>query len=153
MLSKSDTAYPRFKSIISQKDLEQYYTPTAEELAFCRGKTRSKESLLGLAVLLKTFQHLGYFVKFVEIPKQIVAHIASSLKITSPIRSMKRYEKQSTRQKHFNLIREYLKVKPYADNGHSSLTDSLRQAAATREDLSDIITIWESKFLSETGLN
>ncbi len=153
MLSKSDTAYPRFKSTISQKDLEQCYTPTAEELAFCRGKTRSKESLLGLAVLLKTFQHLGYFVKFVEIPKQIVAHITFSLKITSPVGSMKKYEKQSTRQKHLNLIREYLKVKPYADNGHSSLTDSLRQAAATREDLSDIITIWESKFLSETGLN
>lgn len=141
MLSKSDTAYPRFKSTISQKDLEQCYTPTAEELAFCRGKSRSKESLLGLAVLLKTFQCLGYFVKFVEIPKQIVAHITSSLKITSPIRSMKKYEKQSTRQKHLNLIREYLKVKPYADNGHSSLADGLRQAATTREDLSDIINM------------
>ena len=127
MLSKSDTAYPRFKSLISQKDLEQYYTPTAEELTFCRGKTRGKESFLGFVVLLKTFQRLGYFVKFVEIPKLIFAHIASSLKITSSIRSMKRYEKQSTRQKHLNLIREYLKVKPYTDNGYSSLTDGLRQ--------------------------
>lgn len=141
MISKSDTAYPRFKSTISKNDLEQCYTPTAEEIAFCRGKTRSKENLLGLVVLLKTFQHLGYFVNYVEIPKPILAHIASTLKLTSPIRSMKRYEKSSTRQKHLNLIREYLNVKPFVDDGLSSLTAGLRLAAATREDLADIINM------------
>jgi TnpA family transposase len=141
MLSKSDTAYPHFKNIISQNDLEQFYTPTAEEIAFCRGKTRNKGNLLGLVVLLKTFQRLGYFVNYLEMPKPILAHVASRLKLTSPIRSMKKYEKSSTRQKHLNLIREYLNVKPFVDGGLSSLTTGLRLAATTREDIADIINM------------
>jgi len=149
MINKSDSAYPRFKSIVSKKDLEQCYPPTAEELAFCRGKTRSKENLLGLVVLLKTFQRLGYFVNCVEILKPILAHNASRLKLTSPIKSMKRYEKSSTRQKHLNLIREYLNVKPFVDGGLSTLSAGLRLAAATREDLADIINMGvESSFVT-----
>lgn len=141
MLSKSDTAYPHFKNIISQNDLEQLYTPTTEEIAFCRGKTRNKENLLGLVVLLKTFQRLGYFVNYLEMPKPILAYVASRLKLTSPIRSIKKYEKSSTRQKHLNLIRDYLNVKPFVDGGLSSLTTGLRLAATTREDIADIINM------------
>lgn len=43
--------------------------------------------------------------------------------------------------KHLNLIREYLNVKPFVDGGLSSLTAGLRLAAATREDLADIINM------------
>ena len=37
MPSIQDTAYPRFKKNISQKELEQIYTPTQEEIVLARG--------------------------------------------------------------------------------------------------------------------
>ena len=141
MLSKTDTAYPQLKFKISKRDLELCYTPTNEELDFCRNRTRGKGSLLGFVVMLKTFQRLGYFVKVIEVPEQILLHIAAYLNISSPKSLWKKYEKQRVRENHLHLIREYLNVKSYSDGGNASLEKGLRQAVPTREDLADIINM------------
>jgi hypothetical protein len=59
-MQPSDTAYPRFKTRLTQAELEQFYTPTDEELAYCINVTLSPTTRLGFVVLLKTFQRLGY---------------------------------------------------------------------------------------------
>ena len=76
-MQPSDTAYPRFKTRLTQAELEQFYTPTDEELAFCANVTRLPTTQLGFVVLLKTFQRLGYFVSSNEVPQTIVEHIAA----------------------------------------------------------------------------
>ena len=62
MPSASDTAYPRLKNNPSVKELQDLYTPNDAELLFAQGRTRRPEHQLGLLLLLKTFQRLGYFV-------------------------------------------------------------------------------------------
>jgi hypothetical protein len=66
---------PRFKSAITDRELQEWYSPTAEELAFAETQTRSATAKVGLLVLLKTFQRLGYCVTLPEIPRRIVERI------------------------------------------------------------------------------
>src|SRR4051812_44579546 len=62
-----DTAYPRLAA-----------SPGAAELAFVTGRTRRAGPRLALLVLLKTFQHLGYFVLLRDVPAAIVDLLADS---------------------------------------------------------------------------
>jgi hypothetical protein len=56
MPSLERTAYPRFGRVITSRELESAYTPSEEERAWAKSKTRTSDHLLGLAVLLKCFQ-------------------------------------------------------------------------------------------------
>ena len=49
-----ETAYPRLKSAITDSELQECYSPTAEELTFAETQTRSATAKVGLLVLLKT---------------------------------------------------------------------------------------------------
>ena len=60
MPSIHETAYPRLKSAIGEKELERYYTPTKEELALALSSANGSTGRLSFLVLLKTFQRLGY---------------------------------------------------------------------------------------------
>lgn len=75
MPSASDTIYPRLKTNPSAKDLDERYTPNVFELVFATKRTRQPAPRVGLLLLLKTFQRLGYFVCYGEIPAPIVRHI------------------------------------------------------------------------------
>jgi hypothetical protein len=61
MPSASDSVYPRLKNNPSSKELHEVYTPIPSELAFARERTRQPVQRVGLLLLLKTFQRLGYF--------------------------------------------------------------------------------------------
>lgn len=75
MPSVHETVYPRFKSNINSKDLENLYTPTKDELDFANQTTRGGITKLCLILSLKSFQKLGYFVPTVEIPETILKYI------------------------------------------------------------------------------
>src|ERR1051326_8819060 len=77
MPSASDTAYPLLKEELSDKELAEVYTPSEHELAFSRKRTNQPVQRLGLLLLLKTFQRLGYFVRYADVPERIVRHIAT----------------------------------------------------------------------------
>ena len=51
-----DTAYPRLKSSISEKELNEIYTPTADEFDLAHSLTNSTAMRIGFLILLKTFQ-------------------------------------------------------------------------------------------------
>ena len=57
-----DTAYPRLKSSDSEKELNEIYTPTADEFDLVHTLTHSTAMRIGFLVLLKIFQRLGYFI-------------------------------------------------------------------------------------------
>ena len=63
MSAAYETAYPRFKSELTDKELDDIYTPNSSELHFARQQTNTQAERVFLLVQLKTCQRLGYFVK------------------------------------------------------------------------------------------
>lgn len=63
MTSIYRTAYPRFNSNqkLRAKELETDYSLTTAELTYIKENIRDDSLRLGFAVLLKVFQHMGYF--------------------------------------------------------------------------------------------
>jgi hypothetical protein len=57
----SETAYPRLKSNITQKDLNKIFSPMLQEINFVDSITQSDTSILWVTVMLKVFRRLGYF--------------------------------------------------------------------------------------------
>jgi hypothetical protein len=72
-----ETAYPRIRSHLSDKELEELYTPSADDLACIDGSTKSTVAAFGGVVLLKTFQRLGYFPPFDALPPRLIHHLAA----------------------------------------------------------------------------
>ena len=77
MAAIHDTAYPRLKYNLSQKEINSIYTPLDDELIWVRTRRLKGELTLLCLVFLKCFQRLGYFPKVADIPKSIIVHIAS----------------------------------------------------------------------------
>lgn len=61
MTSIDRTAYPRFGRVVSGRELTDSFTPTDAEAEWARGRTQDQQHQLVLAVLLKSYQRLGYF--------------------------------------------------------------------------------------------
>lgn len=68
MTAIHETAYPRIRSNVTDKELVELYTPTEEQLSFADENAQAPVQKLGLLVLLKSFQRLGYFPMLREIP-------------------------------------------------------------------------------------
>ena len=92
MPSPSDTAYPRLKANPTAAELDDIYTPTLFELVFVDEHTRQPAPRLGLLLLLKTFQRLGYFVHYRDIPESIVHHIAQLAGCSTVLERMPAYD-------------------------------------------------------------
>ena len=75
MASIERTAYPQFKRNPVVRELVAAYTPTDAELAFITENARQPGHRLALALLLKSFQRLGYFPAVDEVPAAVVRHI------------------------------------------------------------------------------
>jgi hypothetical protein len=140
-LQPSDTAYPRFKTRLTTTELEQFYTPTEEEWAFCASVTRLPITQLGIAILLKTFQRLGYFVRSNEIPEIIIQHIATSINRRVDRKGLLDYDQSKVRYNHLVVIKQFLSVVSFSDQGKALLHTTLRDAALTKEDVADIINV------------
>ena len=76
MTAIHETAYPRLKSSITERDLIEVYSPSTAERDLARKASKGHNARLGFLVLLKTFQRLGYFVMLDGVPKAIINHIA-----------------------------------------------------------------------------
>jgi hypothetical protein len=136
-----ETAYPRLKSTVTDKELQEIYSPTPEELAFAEHPTRSVTAKIGLLVLLKTFQRLGYFLPLVQIPHRIIAHITMCLEIPAIPAGLTRYDAMASRTRHMALIREWLGVTAYGPAARRVMSTVAVEAARTKEDLADIINV------------
>jgi TnpA family transposase len=137
----SDTAYPRFKTRLTSAELEQFYTPTDEELAFCTNITRLPMTQLGFVILLKTFQRLGYFVLSNKVPEAIIGHIATTINRRVNREVLQRYDQLKVRYNHMAAIRRFLDVKPFSSQGKTLLRATVSEAALTKEDVADIVNV------------
>ena len=141
MIPASDTAYPRFKPPYSSTELARCYTPTHEDLALCLRSTKAVSTRLDFMVLLKTFQHLGYFVRSTEVPDTIVHHIADAMEQRVSVARLHHYDDSRARAEHLRVIRIQLQVNSYSQGGEGVLQRALREAALSKEDLADIINV------------
>ena len=140
-MQPSDTAYPRFKTRLTQAELERFYTPTDEELEFCANVTRLPTTQLGFVVLLKTFQRLGYFVPTNEVPEAVIEHIATAIKRRVDREVLHRYDQSEVRRNHLAAVRRFLDVKPFSAEGRTLLRATFSEAAMTKEDVADIVNV------------
>ena len=140
-MQPSDTAYPRFKSRPSPTELERFYTPTDTELVFCDSTTRSNTTRLGFALLLKTYQRLGYFVTSEQVPNAIVEHVAAAIGEHCDRNSLRQYDVSQARRKHLSAVRQFLVVKPFGEDGKVLMRQTFAEAALTKEDVIDIFNI------------
>jgi TnpA family transposase len=139
MTAIHETAYPRIRSNITDKELETLYTPSELEIKFAASNTQAPVQKLGLLVLLKTFQRLGYFPMLPTIPRRVIRHIATSAGLEDVVADLENYELVGSRKKHLPLIRDWLHIKAFRDGGQPVLVRALENACQTKDIIADII--------------
>ena len=136
-----ETVYPRFKSSISEKELNDIYTPTQEEIIFSRKIVRGENAKLCFLIMLKSFQRLGYFVSPSNIPQSIIQHISKVMNIAISSEDIENYNKSGTRLRHVQVIREYLNIKSYGSDARHVLVRAIGASARTKDEPSDLINV------------
>jgi hypothetical protein len=79
MTAIHETAYPRIRSNLNDPELQELYTPRVDDLLFVRRVTKSSVTELGLVLLLKSFQRLGYFPNFDALPPRLIHQMREHL--------------------------------------------------------------------------
>jgi TnpA family transposase len=141
MTAIHETAYPRIRSNLTDKDLRELYTPTTDDLAFIRDATKSAVTALGLAILLKTFQRLGYFPAFDALPPRLIDYIAGVIGIPHVESNLQQYDVSGYRWRHLPLIRAHLRITTFSDGGRRILVGAVLEAARSKDILADIINV------------
>lgn len=142
MSSIHETAYPRLKTNFTDRELDEIYTPSADELNFVRQNMRQAMDRLALLILIKTCQRLGYFVSPSEVPKDIVIHIAISAKIESfGKKKLRRLDQTMHLYRLRDLAREYLNLKAFKTDSKDLVFRIAEEAAQTKQELADIINV------------
>jgi hypothetical protein len=141
MTAIHETAYPRIRSNLSDKDLDELYTPTPDDLAFIERSTQSSVAAFGGLVLLKTFQRLGYFPAFHGLPPRLIQHLATAMGMLLPRDALERYEQRRLRESHMPHIRAHLGITAFSDGGRRVLVGALLDAAQSKDILADLINV------------
>lgn len=140
MASIERTAYPRFKKVVSERELDDVFTPTFDEVAWAADTApRSEENLVALVVLLKSFQRLGYFPNVGDIPDEVAAHVAghlgaasTGLRASGLARTLVRYRR---------LIRDRTGVVHDPPRARAAAEQTIRAAARTKDNPADLINV------------
>ena len=135
------TACPRFKRILTAKDLEEVYTPTPQERFLALRSTKGTVAEIGFLVLFKTYQRLGRFVPLNEVPPAIVNHIIKIIDPTLHISDLERYDTSGTRQRRIPLIRAARQLQPYGPAARTCALKAMIAVARTKEDVADLINV------------
>ncbi len=106
------TAYPRFpkKRKIKSTELSNSYSLRDDEIKMIKLAAKNDKSRFNLAIQLKAFQRLGYFIDMDKIPSEISVHIRQSLKYHYRLTPGYSDNNKSI-YRHRQKIREFLNVK------------------------------------------
>jgi Domain of unknown function (DUF4158) len=141
MLSASDTAYPRLKASPTARELDELFTPNLFELTFAESHTREPANCVGLLLLFKTFQRLGYFVQVGDIPISIAHHVSRAAGFTEIPKDLATYDSGTVRIQHMALVRSYVGVGAFDRKAQKIMLKACVEASRFREDLADIINV------------
>src|SRR5947199_1093129 len=141
MPTESETAYPRFKSVVTDRELREVYTPTPDECDLARQHTTGSVAQVAFLILLKTFQRLGYAVSLTAVPVRVVDHIANQGGLTVTTADLIGYDASGTRRRHLRIIRTHLGISAYGPEAQATMEQAMAEAALGKDDLTDLITI------------
>ena len=141
MTAIHETAYPRIRSNLSEKELKELYTPTPDDLAFLERATKSTVAAFGGLVLLKTFQRLGYFPPFDGLPLSLIQHLATARSLLLPHEVLQQYEQRRLRESHISQIRDHCGITAFSNGGRRALVGALLEAAQSKDILADLINV------------
>src|SRR5699024_9736475 len=140
MPSIQDTTYPRIKSTLTEKELDEVYTPQRKEIGWAASKSKGSLQQLALLVLMKSVQKLGIFNSVDEIPKVIVQHIAKKDLLPLPEKaSWEGYSRSRTAKRHVRFVRDYLQTRPFNQEGHKVMMDTMTTSAYSKDDPADLV--------------
>src|SRR5262249_27842229 len=114
MTAVHETAYPRMRSALTDTELQDLYTPTPDDLTFIERATKSPVAAFGGLLLLKTFQRLGYFLSFDEVPPRLLRYLATATGVLLPHDCLQQYEQRGFRKWHLPLIRHHMGITAFS---------------------------------------
>jgi TnpA family transposase len=133
------TAYPRFKAVVSERELHDVFTPTADETVWATEVARFNGHLVVLVVLLKSFQRLGYFPRIGDVPTEVTAHVAQQIGIESASGVASGISRTLVRYR--QLIRDRVGVVHDPIVARSVASTAIRNAAQTKDNPADLINV------------
>ena len=139
MTSIERTAYPRFKRLLSARELHVFYSPTADEVAWARGFAGSDEHLLAMVVLLKCFGRLGYFPPLQTVPAVVIEHVRRDLGLPEDVVAV--HAAPRTAKRHRDFVRQRFGVVRNSAAARKVAAEAIREAAHARNQPPDLINI------------
>jgi hypothetical protein len=139
MTSIERTAYPRFKRLITARELHVFFTPSEEERAWVEEVTDSDEHQLALLVALKSYQRMGCFPKAYDVPVQVVEFVRRAVEL--PVSTLPVYASGRTAERHRSRVRERCGVRYDGQVARSLAEETMRVAAASKNNPADLINI------------
>ncbi|GAA2280874.1 MULTISPECIES: DUF4158 domain-containing protein [Kitasatospora] len=108
MTSIERTAYPRFKRLITARELHLFFSPSREEVEWAVVRTDSDGHQLALLVLLKSYQRMGCFPRWEEVPETVVDFVRRAAELPEGV--VAGYSAEKTAKNHRSLIRQRVGV-------------------------------------------
>ncbi|MDR7304480.1 Tn3 family transposase [Haloactinomyces albus] len=139
MASIDRTAYPRFKRVVSARELAEAFTPTADEVEWARSKTATEQHFLALVVLLKCYQRLGYFSKLADVPPAVVDHVRGKLELDEAVEAA--HESDRTLWRHRDFVRTRLGVKYTPATVRAVADAAIRKVVQSKNNPADLINV------------
>jgi len=137
MASIERTAYPRFRRVVSARELAGL-TPTEDDVAWARERSRTDEHLLALVVSLRCFGRLGYFPRSEDVPDAVVDHVRRCLKLEDGTAAVCG---TPTAKLHRTLVRERLGVVCDPQRARAVAEHAIAGAALVKNDPPDLINV------------
>ena len=106
------SAYPRFASRLSTRELVQQFTPSEAELEWAKSKVRGLRLQHAILVNLKCFQLLHYFPADGDIPSEVTTHVATVLSLKGRAKPLRELS-SATRYRQHAAVRQYLNISPF----------------------------------------
>ncbi|MFD0374552.1 DUF4158 domain-containing protein [Streptomyces sp. NPDC127112] len=143
------TAYPRFKRLITARELHLFFSPTRDELEWAADRTDSDEHLLALLLTLKSYQRMGCFPKVEDIPEAVAEFVRRAVEL--PEGTLPVYRAAKTMKNHRGLVRQRVGVAYDQARARRIAGESIRKEEASKNRPADLINIALEKVV-EAGL-
>ena len=151
MAAIHDTAYPRLKYNLTQKEIARVYTPIDEEIAWLRKRRFKGEQSLTCLVYLESFQRLGYFPKPGDIPVSVITYIAGFTRFHQQDYQRLPAVPKATQKRIKDAIRRFCGVKPFTLKVQGPWIKSFaKDIARTKENVVDIINAMLEMLVKES---
>lgn len=130
---------PRFKRVVSGRELAEVLTPTLDEMARARAKTTTERHPPALVVLLKCYQRSGYFPKLATVPEAVVDHVRGKLGLVEDVLAV--HESERTLWRHRECVRNRLDVTYAPAEVRAVAEAAIRKAVVSKDNPADLINV------------